>query len=65
MNDPYKKFSGELVVDGRRGVIYFHDVSGVTILRICQLDLERAGEMERPFIDVTVGYGVAIQEQIV
>ena len=30
-------FKGHLEIDHNRGVVYFHSVNGVTILRICNL----------------------------
>lgn len=63
IGEPYKQFDGQLVMDCRRGVIYFHDESGTTLLRVCRLDLEDATYMERPFIDVTPGFGASVVEQ--
>ena len=63
----YKEFKGKLVVDARQGVIYFHDETGVSLLRVCQLDREKlaiaTNNMDKPFIDLTVGYGMSVEEQ--
>lgn len=49
---------GELEIDHVRGVVYFHDEKGKTVLRICQL-----GKMKKDvkYIDVTLAIGVHVE----
>ena len=49
---------GELEIDYRRGVVYFHDEKGKTVLRICQLGKMK---MDVKYIDITLAIGVHIE----
>lgn len=54
---PTFKFEGQLEIDQRRGVIYFHDENGVTLLRICRLPIPvPSPKIEKPNLaTVTLG----------
>ena len=47
------KVNGQLEIDHRRGVIYFHSDKGLTLLRICQLPTPIPTEE----LDITHMYG--------
>jgi hypothetical protein len=67
------KYNGQLEIDSNRGVIYFHSVHGVTLLRICSLPkpipkpiVSLGGGRTAPMdfkdfklLDITFGYGVS------
>lgn len=67
------KYDGQLEIDQKRGVIYFHGKQGVTLLRICSLPkpiptpltVKAAGKdyvkwpPEINPLDITFGFGVS------
>lgn len=58
------KFEGELEIDQARGVIYFHDKNGVTLLRVCRLPtpIPQPGKFESHMLDITHMHGASWHE---
>lgn len=49
---------GELEIDQKRGVIYFHSAkTGRTVLRICRVPMQRKEYVREPQMDITYGVG--------
>jgi hypothetical protein len=48
---------GQLEIDSDRGVIYFHDNKGFTVLRICSLPKPIPFPVPGELLDVTHMYG--------
>ena len=46
--------SGEIEIDLRRGVVYFHSATGLTLLRVCGLDIPKDYDPQNGLIDITL-----------
>lgn len=58
---------GQLEIDENRGVIYFHSLEGITVLRICQLPTPIPapiikGDKLPEMLDITLGFGCSWQK---
>jgi hypothetical protein len=54
---------GTLDIDVERGVIYFHDESGMTLVRIYGLNRPVPDPRDRDGLDITFGSGMSWQGQ--
>jgi len=48
------KQSGEIEIDLRRGVVYFHSETGITLVRICNLKFPEKFDPQIDQIDISV-----------
>jgi len=44
---------GTLEIDYARGVVYFHSLTGYTILRICKLRIPESFDPRKDLLDIT------------
>lgn len=58
---PTTKIDGQLEIDHKRGVIYFHNLRGITVLRICRLE---PIPLDTVHIDITHKVGVMIERDL-
>lgn len=46
--------AGEIEIDLKRGVVYFHSATGLTTLRICGLSFPDVYDPQRDQMDITI-----------
>jgi hypothetical protein len=51
--------TGEIEIDLRRGVVYFHSATGISLLRICGLEFPKDFDPQTGQIDITIRQSVS------
>jgi len=57
--------AGEIEIDLRRGVVYFHSATGISLLRICGLEFPKDFDPQTGQIDITIRQSVSYGRNMV